>query len=44
MADYDHELHRPNGDKGICRIMMWLILGEANKREGREVEVWMCWM
>jgi hypothetical protein len=37
-------VHGRNGGKGLYRVVIWLIFGEANKREEQEVEVSMCWM
>jgi hypothetical protein len=37
-------VHGRNGGPGLYRVVIWLIFGEANKREEQEVEVSMCRM
>ena len=37
-------IHGRNGGPDLYRVVIWLIFGEANKREGQEVEVSMCRM
>ena len=37
-------VHRRNVGLGLYRVVIWLIFGEANKREEQEVEVSMCRM